>query len=70
MSNFTPVEPDQIKKDITFIHQLLDSDLTTIPGNLSESLTSGKGLLRAILGGELHVCFDAPGKEASEAPKE
>jgi hypothetical protein len=70
MSNLMPVDPERIKKDVELLHAVLDSNMTTIPGDLSEALASGKSLLRAILGGELYVCFEGEVETSPEIPIE
>jgi hypothetical protein len=65
-----PIDPQIVKKDLGFAHSVLDSQMVTIPGNLSDSLSSAKSLLRAILGGELHVCFEGEVETSPETPTE
>ena len=66
-----PIHSEHIQRTAQILLGILDSEAVSIPGNLSEGLSSGKSLLRGILQGNVVVCErKSPPVQVDEAPAE
>lgn len=67
-----PLNPEQVQPTVQNLLAFLDREDVNIPGNMVESIVSGKSLLRALLGGQLvlaqNVQEGEPGKPEPKKP--
>lgn len=61
------LNPEQVQPTAQALLAFLDREDVTIPGNLLESIVSGKSLLRALVSGQLVLAQNVPGGEAPPA---
>ena len=62
MSNFQPVQPEQVQQSCQIGLAVLSDEECRIPGNLVEGIMSFKSLLNALIQGSLVICQDVPAK--------
>lgn len=58
------LNPENFQPTCQALLAFLDREDVTIPGNLLESIVSGKSLLRALLQGQLTLAQDVPQPQA------
>lgn len=63
-----PINENAVKQTAQVLLSVLDDERFSCPGNLVEGVTSGKSLLRGIIGGNVIVCERRPVTMKPKAP--